>query len=139
VAKNSIFSARTSSLIEYVQSVDTGNEDDIASKIVRKTTGMFIEDWKPDFGNKFEDELKEAVDEVLSKKGSAAGASQKILLMSDDGTPVEKFYDFNSENLSATATFFKNALEDMMEEYEGVLENNEKIGVLMDAIKKLMG
>lgn len=139
VAKNSIFSARTSSLIEYVQSVDTGNEDDIASKIVRKTTGMFIEDWKPDFGNKFEDELKEAVDEVLSKKGSAAGASQKILLMSDDGTPVEKFYDFNSENLSATATFFKNALEDMMEEYEGVLENNEKIGILMDAIKKLMG
>lgn len=139
VAKNSIFSARTSSLIEYVQAVDTGNEDDIASKIVRKTTGMFIEDWKPGFGNKFEDELKEAVDEVLSKKGSAAGASQKILLMSDDGTPVEKFYDFNSENLSATATFFKNALEDVMEEYEGVLENNEKIGVLMDAIKKLMG
>ena len=138
VAKNSIFSARTSSLIEYVQAVDTGNEDDIASKIVRKTTGMFIEDWKPGFGNKFEDELKEAVDEVLSKKGSAAGASQKILLMSDDGTPVERFYDFDSESLSATATFFKNALEDMMEEYDGVLENNEKIGVLMEAIKKLM-
>ena len=88
--------------------------------------------------SKFEDELKEAVDEVLSKKEDAVGTSQKILLMSDDGTPVEKFYDFNAENLSATATFFKNALEDMMEEYDGVLENNEKIGVLMDVIKKLM-
>lgn len=139
VAKNSIFSARTSSLIEYVRAVDTGNEDDIASKIVRKTTGMFIEDWRSDFGSKFEAELKEAIAEILAKKETEAGSSQKILLMSDDGTPVEKFYDFNSENLSATATFFKNALEDMMEEYEGVLENNEKIGVLMDAIKKLMG
>ena len=138
VAKNSIFSARASSLIEYVQAVDTGDADDIASKIVRKTTGMFIEDWKPGFESKFEDELKEAVDEVLSKKEDAVGTSQKILLMSDDGTPVEKFYDFNAENLSATATFFKNALEDMMEEYDGVLENNEKIGVLMDVIKKLM-
>ncbi len=58
--------------------------------------------------------------------------------MSDDGTSVERFYDFNAENLSTTATFFKNALEDMMEEYDGILENNEKIGVLMDAIKKLM-
>lgn len=48
------------------------------------------------------------------------------------------WYDFNAENLSTTATFFKNALEDMMEEYDGILENNEKIGVLMDAIKKLM-
>lgn len=138
VAKNSIFSARTGSLIEYVQAVDTGNEDDIASKIVRKTTGMFIEDWKPDFENIFKDELEKAVDEVLSKKESNIDTSQKILLMSDDGTPVEKFYEFNSDSLSATATFFKNALEDMMEEYDGILEKNEKIGVLMDAIKKLM-
>jgi hypothetical protein len=138
VAKNSIFSARTSSLLEYVQTVDTGNEDDIASKIVKKTTGMFIEDWKSGFGSKLKEELKEAVDEILSKKESAAGAAQKILLMSNDGTPVEKFYDFNPESLSTTATFFKSALEDIMEEYDGVLENNEKIGVLMDAIKKLM-
>ena len=100
---------------------------------------MFIEDWRSDFGSKFEAELKEAIAEILATKETAAGSSQKILLMSDDGTPVEKFFDFNSENLSATATFFKNALEDMMEEYEGVLENNEKIGVLMDAIKKLIG
>ena len=138
VAKNSIFSARTSSLIEYVQTVDTGNEDDIASKIVKKTTGMFIEDWKSGFGSKYKEELKEAIDEILSKKESAAGAVQKILLMSNDGTPVEKFYDFNPESLSTTATFFKSALEDIMEEYDGVLEDNEKIGVLMDAIKKLM-
>ena len=138
VAKNSIFSARASSLIEYIQAVDTGDADDIASKIVRKTTGMFIEDWKSGFENKFEDELKEAVDEVLSKKEAAAGTSQKILLVSDDGTSVERFYDFNAENLSATATFFRSALEDTMEEYDGILENNEKIGVLMDIIKKLM-
>lgn len=138
VAKNSIFSARTSSLIEYIQAVDTGNEDDIASKIVRKTTGMFIEDWKPGFGSKFKEELKEAVDEILSKKSPAIGTSQKILLMSNDGTPVEKFYDFSPESLSTTATFFKSALEDILEEYDGVLEKNEKIGVLMDAIKKMM-
>ncbi len=138
VAKNSIFSARVSSLIEYIQAVDTGDTDDIASKIVRKTTGMFIEDWKSGFESKFKDELKEAVDEVLSKKENAVDTSQKILLMSDDGTSVERFYDFDAENLSATATFFRNALEDVMEEYDGILENNEKIGVLMDAIKKLM-
>lgn len=138
VAKNSIFSARASSLIEYIQAVDTGDADDISSKIVRKTTGMFIEDWRSGFENKFEDELKEAVDEVLSKKEAAAGTSQKILLVSDDGTSVERFYDFNAEKLSATATFFRSALEDTMEEYDGILENNEKIGVLMDIIKKLM-
>lgn len=137
VAKNSIFSARANSLIEYIQAVDTGDADDIASKIVKKTTGMFIEDWRPDFEIKFEEALKEAVDEVLSKE-EAVGTSQKILLMSDDGTSVERFYDFNAENLSTTANFFKNALEDVMEEYDGILENNEKIGILMDAIKKLI-
>lgn len=138
VAKNSIFSARTSSLIEYVQSVDTGDEDDIASKIVRKTTGMFIEDWKPGFENKLEEELREAISEVLAKKEAAEGVSQRIVLMSDDGAPVEKFYDFDAHSLSASAIFFKSALEDLMEEYGESLENGEKIGVLMDAIKKLM-
>lgn len=137
VAKNSIFSARANSLIEYIQAVDTGDADDIASKIVKKTTGMFIEDWKPNFEIKFEEALKEAVDEVLSKE-EAVGPSQKILLISDDGTSVERFYDFNAESLSTTANFFKNALEDVMEEYDGILENNEKIGILMDAIKKLI-
>lgn len=139
IAKNSILSSRAENLISYIKLIATNDEEEIASKIVYETTGTFIEDWKSGSDNKFKDELNEILTEVLSKKNTSSGGTQKIVLMDSTGTPVEKFYDFDSENLSSTATFFRSALEDMIEEYDGVLENNEKIGVLMDAIKKMMG
>ena len=136
-AKNNIFSARTAALVEYVSNIQTNDDEEISSKIVYVSTGMFIEDWKMGFESQLKDSLTIAINEI-TEKGKVTSGTQKILLVGDDGTPMEKFYDFNSENLSATATFFKSALDDMMEEYDGVLENNEKIGVLMDVIKKLM-
>ena len=38
-AKKSVFTARTESLLNYIKTIPTGNEDDIAGKIVRETTG----------------------------------------------------------------------------------------------------
>lgn len=139
VAKNSVLTMRTSNLIQYIQSVNTGDENEIASKIVRNATGMFIEDWKAGFERVFENELKDAIQEILSKTSEATDSTQRILLMSKDGTTDEKFYDYNPDALSASATFFKNSLDDIIEEFDGAIENNEKIGILMDAIKKLMG
>lgn len=139
IAKNSILSSRAENLISYIKTIGTNDEEEIASKIVYETTGTFIEDWKSGFDDKFKNELNDVLTEILSKKETSAGGSQRIVLMDANGIPVERFYDFDSNNLSSTATFFRSALEDMMEEYDSVLENNEKIGVLMDAIKKLMG
>ena len=51
----------------------------------------------------------------------------------------ECFYEFDPESISASGQFFQNALDEMLEEYESVLDNNEKIGILMGMVKKLMG
>ena len=136
--KNSIFSSRTDALMQYISAVQTNDDESIASRIVYLVTGIFIEDWKEGFEVQFQKDLQTAIDEIKAKKDGGSDTEQKILLVDEDGKTLERYYDFNPEQMSATASFFKSALDDMMEEYDGVLENNEKIGVLMDAIKKLM-
>ena len=58
--------------------------------------------------------------------------------MGGGGEAIEKFFSYSPDELSSNATFFKSAIDDIMEEYEGVLENSEILGVLIDTIKKLM-
>ena len=58
---------------------------------------------------------------------------------SDGGTPDERLIDFDPENLSSTGHFFQNALDDVLEEYGDTLETSEKIGILMNLVRKLMG
>lgn len=137
-AKNSIFTARTTRFLEYIHEIETNDEAEIASRIVRDVTGMFIEDWKNGSGDSFKEDLLLVIKEVSDKKDTVSSGVQKIIMQNADGMPVEKYYDFDPDTLSATATFFKSSLEDILDEYEGVLENSEKIGVLMEAIKKLM-
>lgn len=136
-AKQSIFSTRTAALIEYIGGIQTNDDEEIASKIVHISSGLFIEDSKTGFEAALQEILTECLSEINERSTAKAG-TQKLLLVGDDGVPVEKFYDFNPDDLSATATFFRSSIDDIIEEYDGVLGTNEKIGVLMDAIKKLM-
>ena len=78
VAKNSIFSARAQNLLAMVQTVSTGDAEEIASKIVHETTGMFIEDWKTGITEKFRVELQEILDEIESKKEQTARIRRKF-------------------------------------------------------------
>jgi hypothetical protein len=136
--KKSVFSARTESLLNYIKTISTGNKDDIASKIVRETTGVFIEDWKSGSEQEFESELSAAIAEISAKKEDTASHQQRIMLIGENGESIEKFFSYHPEDLSSTATFFKSAIEDILEEYDGVLDSSEKLGILVDAIQKLM-
>jgi hypothetical protein len=124
--------------LNYIKTISTGNKDDIASKIVRETTGVFIEDWKSGSEQEFESELSAAIAEVSAKKEDTASHQQRIMLIGENGESIEKFFSYHPEDLSSTATFFKSAIEDILEEYDGVLDSSEKLGILVDAIQKLM-
>ncbi len=138
MAKKSIFTVRTENIMSQLKDITSTDEEEIASKIVRAATGVFIEDWKPGMGREFQDMLRAAIDEVFSKQDAKVESAQKILIVPENGKPLERFYNFDPEELSPTANFFKNALDDIMEEYDSILESNEKIGILMDMVKKLM-
>ena len=81
-------------------------------------------------------QLLSVIQEILE---TGSDESQSTVIRDADGNSDVLFYDFDMENISSTGRFFKNTLSDMLEEYDGILDNREKIGILVDAIRQLSG
>ena len=135
-AKRGVFNTEAEALLRYLKGLDTGDEEEIAGKIVNIITGGYIEDWKDGLVDGFDGQLLLVVQEIL-KAGS--NTSQETVIRNAGGDSDVLFYDFDMENISSTGRFFKNTLGDMLEEYDGILDNREKIGILVDAIRQLSG
>lgn len=71
-------------------------------------------------------------------KNDIKDSANKVIIATDSGLQ-ECLYDFDPDNLSPSGYFFQNALDEMVDEYGESIENNEKIGILMQMVKKLMG
>ncbi len=133
---SSVLGAEAESLLQFIGALETSDEEEIAGRIVSIVTGGYVEDWKDGMLGVFEEQLGAVMQEISEARDKSKVKS--AVIESADGRDV-LFYDFDINNISSTGTFFRNSLEDMIEEYDGILDNREKIGILIDAIKRLSG
>lgn len=138
-AKNSIYSAETQRVFGTLRNLKSTNTGDIAEKVSKAITGFFIEDWNDKTIQQFEEGIRALVQEIKEKeKKSDDRIGQRVSFATQEGMK-EYLYDFDPDDMTASGVFFQNALEDMIDEYGDSLENSEKIGILMQMVKKLMG
>lgn len=136
--KNSVLPAELQNVLICIRDIASGNANEIIERLSKSATNFFIEDWTDKTILGFEDTIQRLVEELKNRKDTSETANSKIAIATDDGIK-ECFYEFDPESISASGQFFQNALDEMLEEYESVLDNNEKIGILMGMVKKLMG
>ena len=115
----------------------TDNEE-ITEQISKAAVNFFVEDWRDETIDDFSAALCGMVEEI-SEIGNRPESDMERISLSDGGVSDERLIDFNLENLSSTGHFFQNALDDVLEEYGDTLETSEKIGILMNLVRKLMG
>lgn len=137
-AKNSVLSADLQSVFNTIRDIVSGSGNEIIEKLSKSATNFFVEDWTDKTVLEFEDVLRRLVDELEKKESITGGEGSKLMFSTENGIK-ECFYDFDPESLSSSGYFFQSALDDMMDEYGSAVDNNEKIGILMSMIKKLMG
>lgn len=137
-AKNSVFPAELQNVFCSIRDIASGSGNEIIEKLSKAATNFFIEDWTDKTIFEFEDTIQRLMNELNKKKNTPETASSKVTIATDDGIK-ECFYDFDPESLSSSGYFFQSALDDMMNEYGSAVDNNEKIGILMSMVKKLMG
>lgn len=137
-AKNSILPATSQSLFNCIRDVITGKSMDLIEKLAKTATNFFIEDWNDKTKDEFESTLKTLVADLKKKEEAADTPQSKKITLPGESGAKEYFYDFDPNELSPSGVFFQSALDDMMDEY-GALDNSEKIGILMNLVKKLMG
>ena len=131
---HSVMSQDAANILKYIKGIDTGNELEIASRIAKIATGTYVEDWKEGMDQDFATRLGEIYAEIMS---NTEPAQDSRTVAFEDGT--ELYYSFDPENITTTGTFFRNALEDLIDEYEDTIDNSEKAGLLIEAVRNLLG
>lgn len=137
-ARNSVLSSDLQNVFNTVRDIAFGGGNEIIEKLAKATTHFFIEDWTDKTILEFKDTLQKLIDELGKKQDTSDVAGNKIMISTEDGMK-ECFYNFDSESLSSSGYFFQSALDEMIDEYGSAVDNNEKIGILMSMVKKLMG
>ena len=131
--KHSILGSKAAALRTYAATVKTNNEYEIASKIGKEMTGTYIEDWKTGMEKSvFRQELSAAIKEITDKAEAEMEA-----IPSGDERGIAKYYTPVGNKLSTSGHFFKNALEEVMEEYGAKVTNEEKVSILMQMIEEM--
>lgn len=131
----SIFDLKTKNMLEYLSNISTHDDMEIINKLCKIITGFYVEDWRIDDINIYTttlDEIKNKVESTIIKKSDI----QTITLLSGD-TKIEKTISSELE-ISALGTTMKNNIEEIIEEYGESLNEEEKINILLDIIKKIM-
>lgn len=134
--RNRVMDTATANITSAITGIKSGDEELIAANLLYAVTGTFIEDLKTDTLEIFRTGLETYIHTMECSDTETSGHANKLTFL-ENGKQVELFYTYDSDTISPTATFFKSALDDMLEEYD-TLEPSEKIGVLMDAVKNLM-
>ena len=135
--KSSIFSGITGNVINVFKEGVPADRELIASKFAKAVTGIFIEDWSETTITQFEEGFSIAMDEIANRQNSISG-SKKFSFVSEEGEEKECLIDFDPQALSVSGTFLQNALLDALDEFGDVIDEQEKIGILMDIASKLI-
>lgn len=137
ITKNSIFSGNTESVMQILKTEIPTDFEMIAALFAKAVTGMYVEDWTTETFNYFKNQLHD-IYETIMNRSETSSSTKKISFVSDEGDTKDLYIDYNSEQLSTAGSFFKNAINEAIDEYGDTIDSNEKIGILMDLMSKLL-
>lgn len=138
-AKNSVYSMDSQKILNYIRDYTGSDMEEMMESLSKEVLGSYIEDWLDHSIETFEQGFVKLAVEIKEKENiKDSGQNKKVTFFSEEGAK-DCFYKFDAENLSTSGYFFKNALDDVLEDYGESLDNNEKIGILMNMVQKLMG
>lgn len=138
VFKSSVQGVYLKNFIDFVKNIRTYNEAVIVNGLAKIFTGLYIEDWNEKSLLIYQENLKGVIQEseLLGSFECDNGGKRKISFINSRGEEVIKYFDKKEDS---TSDFFKNAIEETIEEFGESLEINQKVSVLVDMLEHMFG
>lgn len=137
-AKKHILSTRVSSLMNYLEQLQTNDEEEIIARLSRIVLDIYVEDWNDDSKEAFVTELHQIrieVESILDKE-EESGQKSRLILQDAKGNEIAKYYD--ADVTDSTSIYLQNMIDEALEDFGDTLEMNQKVAVLVQAIEKLL-
>ena len=137
-SKQYILSTGISKFMSYLDQLATNDEEEIVRKLIRIVSDMYVEDWNDTSIVQFQDELHQMRVEIenIQDTSAASDSKSKFILQDAEGNEVMKY--FNAEITDSTSVYLQNMIEEALDDFGDTLEMNQKVAVLVQAIRKLL-
>ena len=132
-AKQGLYNGRMTNFMSAIETLDVYSDAEIAKKVVKAVTDVYIENWNTGAFEDFNEELATVKKEIESIRDKASTGEMTLSFTRRNGEPFEKTYSHASES---TGSVLRNIIEDTLEEYDD-LSVNDRVSILLEMIEKI--
>ena len=118
-----------------IEKLDVYSDIDVAQKIVKSVTNVYIENWIDNAYEDFISELAIIKSDVEQIKEEKTEGKLLLTFTGSKGNQIKRYYEKVDEG---TGTVLRNIIEDTLDEYDD-LSVNDRVGILLEMIEKIIG
>lgn len=116
------------------QGMDVYSDQDVASKVVKAVTDVYMENWNTGSLEEFVEALTSVKNEVESIRDDSVSGELELKFIGRNGETIKKLYSYADEN---TGSILRNVIEDTLDEYDD-LSVNDRVSILLEMIEKII-
>lgn len=132
-SRQGLYNGRMTNFMSAIETMDVYSDAEVAKKIVKSVTDVYIENWNTGSLEEFVKELDSVKKEIESIRDDASTGEMTLSFTRRNGEPFEKTYSHANES---TGSVLRNIIEDTLEEYDD-LSVNDRVSILLDMIEKI--
>ena len=132
-SKQGLYNGRMTNFMSAIEIMDVYSDSEVAKKIVKAVTDVYIENWNTGALEEFAEELVSVKKKIESIQDEAVAGEMTLSFTRRNGEPFEKTYSHANES---TGSVLRNIIEDTLEEYDD-LSVNDRVSILLEMIEKI--
>lgn len=133
-SKQGLYDGRMTNFMSCLELLDVYSDQDVASKVVKAVTDVYIENWNTGSLEEFSDALSEVKRQIESIRDDAASGELELSFTGRNGETISRLYSHADES---TGSVLRNIIEDTLEEYDD-LSVNDRVSILLEMIEKII-
>lgn len=133
-SKQGLYDGRTTNFMSCLEMLDVYSNQDVASKVVKAVTDVYIENWNTGSLEEFTEALAIVKSDIESIRDEASIGELELTFTGRNGETISKLYSHADEG---TGSVLRNIIEDTLEEYDD-LSVNDRVSILLEMIEKII-
>lgn len=133
-SKQGLYDGRITNFMTCIEMLDVYSNEDVAGKIVKAVTDVYIENWNMGSLEEFTEALVNVKSDIESIRDKSSTGEFELKFTGRNGEIISKLYSHADEG---TGSVLRNIIEDTLEEYDD-LSVNDRVSILLEMIEKII-
>lgn len=133
-SKHGLYDGRMTNFMSCIESMDVYSNPDVANKVVKAVTDVYMENWNTGAIEDFAEALDSVKKEIESIRDEGSTGELELAFTGRNGETISKLYSHADES---TGSVLRNIIEDALDEYDD-LSVNDRVSILLEMIEKII-